>query len=119
MQGMGHKTNWDLVADKDIPSKCVSARLLKKHLNYLFVPSTEQVGEVITLGKNCLAAYALLTTARAIHPREQWHTLPKHQLYHTGLDRYQIYRAMAKLEAAGVVEADRHAGCKTRYRLII
>jgi len=110
--------NWNFIADRDLPSKRLSSRLFKKHKNYFFIPSTKQVGEVNALGKNCLAVYALLTTAQAMHPREQWHTLPNHQLHDTGLDRYKIYRAMTKLEAAGVVEADPQPGRKTRYRLI-
>ena len=110
MKGIGKKINWNLVVDGDIPSKPVSTKLSRKQKYYLFVPSTKKVGEVNALGKNCLAVYALLTTAQAMRPLEQWHTLPVHQLQDTGLNRYKIYRAMAKLETAGVVETDPRPG---------
>ncbi len=113
-----YETDWNRVSDSDIPVQKVTARKdRQKRSNYFHIPATQQVGEVIGLCKNCFVVYALVATAEAMRPGEQWHTLPHYQLEVTGLDRYQIYRAIKKLETAGIVEAKRQNGHKTRYRI--
>ena len=50
MKDLGNKVNWNCVADGDIPCSRVSTKSVRKHKNYLHVPSTKQVGEVNALG---------------------------------------------------------------------
>ena len=111
------KENWRQVEDKDIPAECVSGRSTQKSKNYLSIPSTERAGVANDLGRNCFAVYSLLTTAEAMDPTGKWRKLPIRQLTVLGLDRYKIYRAMAKLEAVGIVKSRHSPGRKTLYRL--
>lgn len=108
-----------LVADKNIPAKKISnGKVYKKIENYFFIPATKQFELANNLCRNCLAVYSLLTTALAMHPKEPWSTLPHQQLGATGLDRYQLQRAIAKLVEANIVEVKRQPGHKNRYRLL-
>jgi len=119
VNGKNHsqKEDWRQVEDKDIPAECVTGRPTQKSKNYLSIPSTERAGVANNLGRNCFAVYALLTTAEAMDPTGRWRKLPIRQLTVLGLDRYKIYRAMAKLEAAGIVKSRQNPGRKTLYRL--
>ncbi len=111
--------DWDSVRDSDIPVKRIATKYTtKKQKNYFHMYATDEVGIANALCRNCLAVYALLSTAKAMHPHEEWHTLPHHQVAATGLSRYQIRWAMKKMEEAGMVQAWRQPGCKTRYKLI-
>ena len=112
------KVEWRQVEDKDIPAECVTGRPTQKSKNYLSIPSTERAGVANDLGRNCFAVYALLTTGQAMDPTGKWRKLPVRQSTALGLDRYKIYRAMAKLEAAGIVKSRHSPGRKTLYRLI-
>ena len=113
------KTDWERVSDSDIPVKQVSAgKVVSKRRNYFYIEATEDVGMAVALCRHCLAVYALLTTAEAIHPHEEWHTLPHHQVEATGLDRYQIRWAIKKLVKAGLVETWWKPGHKKRYKLM-
>ena len=112
------KVDWRQVEDKDIPAECVTGRTTQKSKNYLSIPSTERAGVANELGRNCFAVYALLTTAQAMDPTGKWRKLPIRQLTVLGLDRYKIYRAMAKLEAAEIVKSRHSPGRKTLYRLM-
>ena len=112
------KEGWRRVEDKDIPAECVTGRPTQKSKNYLSIPSTERAGVANDLGRNCFAVYALLTTAEAMDPTGKWRKLPIRQLTVLGLDRYKIYRAIAKLEAAGIVKSRHSPGRKTLYRLM-
>lgn len=113
-----YETDWGYISDSEIPVKRVAARKpTQKRGNYFHIPANNQVGEVIELCKNCFVVYALLTTAQAMYPREEWHTLPHYQLEVTGLNRHQVYRVIDKLETAGIVESKRRNGHKTRYRI--
>jgi len=114
----GQKVDWRQVDDKDIPAECVTGRPTQKSKNYLSIPSTERAGVANELGRNCFAVYALLTTAEAMDPTGNWCKLPIRQLTALGLDRYKIYRAMAKLEAARIVKSRHSPGRKTLYRLM-
>ena len=116
--GHKHEADWRQVDDRDIPLECVTAGSISKNKNYLSIPSTERAGVANELGRNCFAVYALLTTARAMDPTGKWRKLPIRQLAVLGLDRYKIYRAMAKLEAAGIVKSRHSPGRKTLYRLM-
>ena len=111
------KENWRQVEDKDIPAECVTPRPTQKSKNYLSIPSTERAGVANDLGRNCFAVYALLTTAQAMDPTGNWHKLPVRQLSVLELDRFKIYRAIAKLKAAGIVKSLHSRGRKTLYRL--
>ena len=113
----GQKVDWRQVEDKDIPAKRVTDKPTQKSKNYLSIPSTERAGVANDLGRNCFAVYALLTTAEAMDPTGKWRKLPVRQLTVLRLDRYKIYRAMAKLEAAGIVKSRHSPGRKTLYRL--
>ena len=104
------KLDWSQVKDKDIPKERAFARPLKKRKEYFYIPSTECVGVANRLGRNCLAVYALLTTAQAMRPKERWHKLPSRQLNALDLDRFQVLRAVKKLEAAGIVETKNRPG---------
>ena len=119
VNGKSHsqKEDWRQVEDKDIPAECVTGRPTQKSKNYLSIPSTERAGVANELGRNCFAVYALLTTAEAMDPTGKWRKLPIRQLAALGLDRYKIYRAMAKLEAAGIVKSRHSPGRKTLYWL--
>jgi len=112
------KENWRQVEDKDIPAECVTGWPTQRSKNYLSIPSTERAGVANELGRNCFAVYALLTTAEAMDPTGKWRKLPIRQLTVLGLDRYKIYRAMAKLEAARIVKSRHSPGRKTLYRLM-
>lgn len=113
------KTDWGRVADKDIPTKLIkSGSAAGKRKKYFYMEATEEVGIADALCRHCLAVYALLSTAQAMHPQDEWHTLPPHQLVATGLSRYQVRWAIKKLEKAGIVEVSRKPGRKTRYRLL-
>ena len=112
------KVDWRQVEDKDIPAECVTGRLTQKRKNYLSIPSTERAGVANELGRNCFAVYSLITTAQAMDPKGRWLKLPVRQLNVLGLDRYKIYRAMAKLEAARIVKSRHSPGKKTLYRLM-
>ena len=112
------KENWRQVQDKDIPAECIIGRPTQKSKNYLSIPSTVRAGVANELGRNCFAVYSLLTTAEAMDPTGKWRKLPIRQLIVLGLDRYKIYRAMAKLEAAGIVKSRHSPGRKTLYRLM-
>ncbi len=112
------KEDWRQVEDKDIPAECITGRPTQKSKNYLSIPSTERAGAANDLGRNCFAVYALLTTGEAMDPTGKWRKLPIRQLAVLGLDRYKIYRAMAKLEAAGIVKSRHSPGRKTLYRLM-
>jgi hypothetical protein len=112
------KEDWRQVEDKDIPAECVTGRPNPKSKNYLSIPSTERAGVANVLGRNCFAVYALLTTAQAMDPTGKWRKLPVRQLTVLRLDRYKIYRAIAKLEAAGIVISRHSPGRKTLYRLM-
>ena len=112
------KVDWRQVEDKDIPAGCITGRPNLKSKNYLSIPSTERAGKANDLGRNCFAVYALLTTAQAMDPTGKWRRLPVRQLATLKLDRYKIYRAIAKLEAAGIVKSRHSPGRKTLYRLI-
>lgn len=112
------EVDWGQVEDKDIPAECVTGRPTLMSKNYFSIPSTERAGEANNLGRNCFAVYALLTTAQAMDPTGKWRKLPIRQLTVLGLDRYKIYRAMAKLEAAGIVKSRHRPGRKTLYRLM-
>ena len=114
----GQKVDWRHVEDKDIPAECVTGRAIQKSKNYLSIPSTERAGVANDLGRNCFAVYALLTTAEAMDPTGKWRKLPVRQSTALGLDRYKIYRAMAKLESAGIVKSRHSPGRKTLYRLM-
>ena len=120
VNGKSHsqKEDWRQVEDKDIPAECVTDRPTQKSKNYLSIPSTERAGVANELGRNCFAVYALLTTAQAMDPTGKWRKLPIRQLSVLGLDRYKIYRAMAKLEAARIVKSRHSPGRKTLYRLM-
>ena len=111
------KVDWGQVSDKDIPAECVTDRPTQKSKNHFRIPSTERAGVANELGRNCFAVYALLTTAEAMDPTGRWRKLPIRQLTALGLDRYKIYRAMANLEAAGIVKSRHSPGRKTLYRL--
>lgn len=120
VNGKSHrqKEDWRQVEDKDIPAECVTGRPTQKSKNYLSIPSTERAGVANKLGRNCFAVYALLTTAEAMDPTGKWRKLPIRQLTALGLDRYKIYRAMAKLEAARIVKSRHSPGRKTLYQLM-
>ena len=120
VNGKSHrqKVDWRQVEDKDIPAKRVTEKPAHKSKNYLSIPSTERAGVANDLGRNCFAVYALLTTAEAMDPTGKWRKLPIRQLTVLGLDRYKIYRAMAKLEAARIVKSRHSPGRKTLYRLM-
>ena len=120
VNGKSHrqKVDWRQVEDKDIPAKRVTDKPTQKSKNYLSIPSTERAGVANELGRNCFAVYALLTTAEAMDPTGKWRKLPIRQLTVLGLDRYKIYRAMAKLEAARIVKSRHSPGRKTLYRLM-
>ena len=111
------KVDWGQVSDKDIPAECVTDRPTQKSKNHFRIPSTERAGIANELGRNCFAVYALLTTAQAMDPTGKWCKLPIRQLTVLGLDRYKIYRAMAKLEAAGIVKSRYNPGRKKLYQL--
>ncbi len=117
-ESYSQKEDWRQVEDKDIPAECVTGRPTQKSKNYLSIPSTERAGVANDLGRNCFAVYSLLTTAEAMDPTGKWRKLPIRQLTVLGLDRYKIYRAMAKLEAAGIVKSRHSPGRKTLYRLM-
>ena len=112
------KVDWGQVLDKDIPAECVTDKLAQKSRNHFRIPSTKRAGVANELGRNCFAVYALLTTAEAMDPTGKWRKLPIRQLTVLGLDRYKIYRAMVKLEAAGIVKSRQSPGRKTLYRLM-
>ena len=116
--GNNLKVDWGKVRDADIPVKRVTANTDQKNTNHFRIPSTERAGVVNELGRNCFAVYALLATAQAMDPTGKWRKLPARQLTALGLDRYKIYRAIGKLEAAGIVESRHSPGKKTLYRLI-
>jgi hypothetical protein len=120
VNGKSHsqKEDWRQVEDKDIPAECVTGRPNPKSKNYLSIPSTERAGVANVLGRNCFAVYALLTTAQAMDPTGKWHKLPVRQLSVLELDRFKVYRAIAKLEAAGIVKSRYSPGRKTLYRLM-
>ena len=120
VNGKSHnqKEDWRQVEDKDIPAECVTGRPTQKSKNHFRIPSTERAVIANELGRNCFAVYALLTTAQAMDPRGKWRKLPIRQLTALGLDRYKIYRAMAKLEAARIVKSRHSPGRKTLYRLM-
>jgi hypothetical protein len=111
------KADWSQARDVDIPIECVTDRPTQKSKNHFRIPSTERAGVANELGRNCFAVYALLTTAQAMDPSGRWLKLPVRQLAALGLDRFKIYRAMAKLEAAGIVKSRHSPGRKTLYRL--
>jgi hypothetical protein len=111
------KVDWRQVEDKDIPAECVTARPTQKSKNYFSIPSTKRAGVANELGRNCFAVYALLTTAQAMDPIGKWHKLPVRQLSVLELDRFKVYRAIAKLKAAGIVKSRHSPGRKTLYRL--
>jgi hypothetical protein len=112
------KVDWREVEDKDIPAKCVTGIPIQIRKNYFSIPSTDRAGVANNLGRNCFAVYSLLTTAEAMDPKSKWRKLPIRQFTALGLDRYKIYRAMAKLEAAGIVKSRHCPGRKTLYRLM-
>ena len=120
VNGKSHsqKEDWRQVEDKDIPAECVTGRPTQKSKNYLSIPSTERAGVANDLGRNCFAVYALLTTGQAMDPTGKWRKLPVRQSTALGLDRYKIYRAMVKLESAGIVKPRHSPGRKTLYRLM-
>jgi len=120
VNGKSHrqKVDWRQVEDKDIPAECVTGSPTQKSKNYLSIPSTERAGVANELGRNCFAVYALLTTAEAMDPTGKWRRLPVRQLATLKLDRFKIYRAMAKLETAGIVKSRHSPGRKTLYRLM-
>jgi len=111
------KADWSQARDVDIPIECVTDRPTQKSKNHFRIPSTERAGVANESGRNCFAVYALLTTAQAMDPSGRWLKLPVRQLAALGLDRFKIYRAMAKLEAAGIVKSRHSPGRKTLYRL--
>ena len=113
------KTDWKRVSNNDIPVKQVSTgRNVSKPKNFFYIEATEEVGMANALCRNCLAVYALLSTAAAIDPQEKWHALPHYQVEAIGLSRYQIRWATKQLEKAGMVETWQQPGRKKRYRLI-
>ena len=113
------KTNWEQVNDQDLPIQKVSVgKVASKRTNFFYMESTKEVGMAIALCRHCLAIYALISTAKAMHPHEEWLTLPHHQLMATGLDRYQIRWAVKKLEKASLVTTWRQSGRKTKYKII-
>ena len=120
VNGKSHRqeVDWRQVEDKDIPAKRLTDKPALKSKNYLSIPSTKRAGVANELGRNCFAVYALLTTGQAMDPTGKWRKLPVRQSTALGLDRYKIYRAMAKLEAAGIVKSRHSPGRKTLYRLI-
>ena len=119
VKGKSHsqKEDWRQVEDKDIPAECITGRPTQKSKNYLSIPSTERAGVANDLGRNCFAVYALLTTGQAMDPTGKWRKLPVRQSTALGLNRYKIYRAMAKLEAAGIVKSRHNPGRKKLYQL--
>jgi DNA-binding transcriptional ArsR family regulator len=118
MENNSNVIDWKLVIDKDLPAEKMSTHnKLTKRENYFYIPANETCGLVNSLCSNCLVVYALLTTAAAMHPKVAWHNLPQRQREASGLDRYQIGRAIKVLEAAGLVEKKRQDGHKNLYRL--
>ncbi len=113
------KTNWEQVRDCDLPVQQVFiGKAARKRPNFFYMESTEEVGIANASCRHCLAIYALISTARAMYPHEEWLTLPHHHVEATGLDRYQIRWAIKKLEKAGLVKSLRQLGRKTKYKII-
>jgi hypothetical protein len=60
----------------------------------------------------------IVTLKKPMDPTGRWLKLPVRQLSVLELDRFKIYRAIAKLEDAGIVKSRHSPGRKTLYRLM-
>jgi len=87
----------------------------------LYIPGPiylTEIREANTLGGACLAVSLLLRMCRNWQKSSEYVKIAPTIYRQLGLNRHQVYRALNKMEAAGMVELRRHKGEGTGVKQI-
>ena len=115
---MSHLTN-GMPIDTETLRQLKAQRTVRKYKQYVFRLEASQVQRAreLDLPDSALIALAAIDAAAYGARRNDWITLPPRTVDAFGRGFRWWHRATSKLEEAGLIECQRHAGRLPRYRL--